>query len=281
MSGPEANRGVASNWNCPLSVPTFDALPLQAPTGIVVMTEDDGLSYQFDATAWNQFPAAVPTPAAQESFVLGLNANMTFANAGGGHHVTPQTFIRNDAPITAARVWNFETLGGIGEGYAAWLDVTLAAGGSLELQSGGDTLTTIDGATTSRAQVLLYVDPDGWQLYGDALADNAIVSAQDKGVAVSVAPTILRAAPPMATYAVYVELAGVDSENAVTLAFTWTDSAGAKSQSVALAANSYASGVFVIQPNGIANVSFSINVVTADLGYDYYIGIIPIDVSTP
>jgi hypothetical protein len=278
MSGPEANRGVASNWNCPTSVPTFDALPLQAPIGFICMTEDDGLSYQFDGTAWNQFPAAAT---AQESFVLGLNADMTFANAGGGHHVTPQTFIRNDAPISADRVWNFETLGGIGEGWAAWLDVTLGAGGSLELQSGGDTLTTIDGAQTSRAQVLLYVDPDGWQLYGDAAADNAIVSIQDKGVAVSVAPTILRTAPPMATYAVYVELAGVDSENAVTLAFTWTDSTGAKSQSVALAANSYASGVFVIQPDGIANVSFSINVVTADLGYDYYIGIIPIDVSTP
>jgi hypothetical protein len=281
MSGPEANRGVASNWNCPLSVPTFDALPLQAPTGIIVMTEDDGASYQFDSTAWNEFPTPAPPAEPQESFVLGLDEDMVFANAGGNTNVTPQTFIRNDDPITADRVWNFATIGGIGEGWAAWLDVTLDPGGTLELQSGGDTLTTFDGAAESRAQALLYVDSDGWQLYGDSAADSAIVSMQDKGIAVSVAPTVLRTAPPMATYAVYVELAGVDSENDVTLELTWTDSAGPKSQLVAMSANSYASGVFVIQPSGVGNVSFQITVVTADLGYDYYIGIIPIDVSTP
>lgn len=278
MSGSgDSNRGVTSNWNCPLSVPSFDALPVQAPKGIIVLNEDDGASYQFDGISWNVFPTPVPV-VDEESFVLGLDDDMTFNN-GGGTTVTPQTFVRNDDPISAARTWNFTTAGGIGEGWAAWLDVTLDPGGTLELQSGGDTLTTLDGATTSRAQALLYVDPDGWALYGSPTS--TIVSSQAKGLVANVPTTVLQVAPPAATYVVYCELAGVDSENTVSLTFNWTDPAGPKSQSIALDnAHSYASGVFVIQTTGSVNVTFVIADSVADLGYDYYIGIQRLDVST-
>lgn len=48
----ENERGVQTNWNVPLSVPTFTALPAAAPIGVIVRLEDVGTSVQWDGTTW-------------------------------------------------------------------------------------------------------------------------------------------------------------------------------------------------------------------------------------
>src|SRR5882672_2315110 len=45
-------RGVTSNWNHPMSVPTFGALPIPAPIGAFCLAEDSGDTWQWNGVTW-------------------------------------------------------------------------------------------------------------------------------------------------------------------------------------------------------------------------------------
>ncbi len=73
----EAERGVTSNWNYPLSVPTASALPTSAPIGAIVRIEDSGAAAQWTGSAFVPLGGGTsqivnPAPDASTTFTFGV-----------------------------------------------------------------------------------------------------------------------------------------------------------------------------------------------------------------
>jgi hypothetical protein len=85
----ENERGVQSNWNLPLSVPSSAALPVNAPVGLIIRLEDTGASVQWSGTVWLAFAGGVgaSTTITQPTwYISGTGSN-------SGDALTPATAI--------------------------------------------------------------------------------------------------------------------------------------------------------------------------------------------
>lgn len=156
-----ATKGVQTNWNVPTSVPAAAALPGEAPTGVIVMAEDTGLTWQWDGTQWNLFPAS--TAPDFPALVEGPNADTTFNGdgSGGATQLFAVTTIQQDA-FAGVVTWNFESAGA-SPGWVVLFRVVGSSGGTLALQTNGVDITFFDNTVPAAPFALIY-DGTEWRV---------------------------------------------------------------------------------------------------------------------
>lgn len=105
----ESDRGVQTNWNVPCSVPSAAALPVNAPVGVIIRTEDTGTSFQWNGTGWVPFAGGVG----------GENFAVRYVSKGGNDATGDGSFFNPFLTIQAAL--NSITDNAVGKPYVVYV----------------------------------------------------------------------------------------------------------------------------------------------------------------